>query len=155
MPLPATPTSAPRSSHPDRLRLAWRRTDRDRRDRRLPADPALDRFFIAAAAPDARSSPRLERWLLRHPRIGPAIRAWRADGRFPCRPNCSSGRDGQRLPGLWLTVRPEAPLAVVLAVVLMACAAYVLSRLGPNSPDQTDERAAVRITPRLPILTHV
>ena len=35
----------------------------------------------------------------------------------------------------WLTIRPEAPLAVFLAVVLIACAAYVLSRpSGPKSP---------------------
>ncbi|SHK04828.1 YbaN family protein [Rhodothermus profundi] len=40
----------------------------------LPATP----FFLLAAYFFARSSPRLEQWLLNLPRIGPAIRAYRA-----------------------------------------------------------------------------
>lgn len=40
----------------------------------LPATP----FFLLAAYLFARSSPRLEQWLLNLPRIGPSIRAYRA-----------------------------------------------------------------------------
>ncbi len=40
----------------------------------LPATP----FFLLAAYFFARSSPRLEQWLLDLPRIGPLIRAYRA-----------------------------------------------------------------------------
>jgi uncharacterized membrane protein YbaN (DUF454 family) len=93
-------------------------------------------FFIAAAACFARSSPRLERWLLNHPRIGPAIRAWRADGAIsaPAKVAAVTGMASGYLV-FWVTVRPEAPLAVFLAVVLMASAAYVVSRpSGPKSP---------------------
>lgn len=35
-------------------------------------------FFIGAAASFARSSPRLERWVLSLPKIGPAVRDYRA-----------------------------------------------------------------------------
>ncbi len=35
-------------------------------------------FFIAAAASFARSSPRMENWVLSLPKIGPAVRDYRA-----------------------------------------------------------------------------
>ncbi|EAU42667.1 hypothetical protein FP2506_07496 [Fulvimarina pelagi HTCC2506] len=41
----------------------------------LPTTP----FLILSAFAFSRSSPKLEAWLLDHPRFGPAIRDWRAE----------------------------------------------------------------------------
>lgn len=45
----------------------------------LPTTP----FLILAAACFARSSVRLEAWLLDHPRFGPTLRDWRERGAIP------------------------------------------------------------------------
>jgi uncharacterized membrane protein YbaN (DUF454 family) len=42
-------------------------------------------FLIAAAWAFGRSSPRLERWLLNHPKFGPMLVAWRESGAIPRR----------------------------------------------------------------------
>jgi uncharacterized membrane protein YbaN (DUF454 family) len=40
-------------------------------------------FLILAAGCFARSSPKLETWLLNHPRYGPTVVAWREHGAIP------------------------------------------------------------------------
>jgi uncharacterized membrane protein YbaN (DUF454 family) len=42
-------------------------------------------FLIIALWAFTRSSPRLEAWLLGHPRFGPPLRAWRQHGAIPRR----------------------------------------------------------------------
>lgn len=45
----------------------------------LPGLPTVP-FLILAAFCFARADPRLEQWLVTHPRFGPHIQAWRARG---------------------------------------------------------------------------
>jgi len=48
----------------------------------LPVMPGTI-FLILAAACFARSSRRLESWLVNHPRLGPSVMAWRKYGAIP------------------------------------------------------------------------
>jgi uncharacterized membrane protein YbaN (DUF454 family) len=90
-------------------------------------------FLILAVGCFARSSPRLEAWLLNHPRFGPSLRQWREQRAVPL-----IGKVGAVL-GMtlgfvvfWVAVRPGLWLALGVGVVLLGCATYVVSRPRPK-----------------------
>lgn len=89
-------------------------------------------FLILASWFFARSSPRLEAWLLGHPHFGPTLRAWNETGAVPAGAKimaCVGMSAGFALfmlgahPGLWL--------ALAVAAVMLASALYVVSRPSP------------------------
>ncbi len=91
-------------------------------------------FLILASWFFARSSPRLEAWLLDHPRFGRTLRAWNETGPVPRQAKamaCIGMTAGFVLfligahPGLWL--------ALSVAGVMLASALYVVSRPAPES----------------------
>lgn len=94
----------------------------------LPTTP----FLLLSALAFSRSSPRLERWLHEHPRLGPPIRNWREHGVI--------GRGAKILVvaaavvslsgSLWLDIPwwALASQAVILSLVLL----FVLTR--PSAP---------------------
>lgn len=91
-------------------------------------------FLILAAGCFARSSPRLEAWLLDHPRFGPTLRAWRAKGAISHRAKamaCTGMATGYGL--FWCGAHPHWPLAIGVGAVMAGCAVYVLSRPSPGT----------------------
>lgn len=90
-------------------------------------------FLIVAAGCFARSSPRLEAWLMHHPRLGVPLRAWREHGAIPRRAKalaCSGIAFGYAV--FWWRAHPSGPLAGGVAVILAAIVAFILSR--PEGP---------------------
>jgi uncharacterized protein len=92
-------------------------------------------FLIGAAGCFARSSPRLEAWLLDHPTFGKPLRDWRASGAIsrPAKMMACAGMTFGFV-AFWFGAHPSMPLAAGVAVLLSACAAYVVSR--PSIVDQ-------------------
>lgn len=86
-------------------------------------------FLIIAAACFARSSPRLEAWLLDHPTFGRPLRDWRASGSIPrtAKIMACAGMTLGFVLFCW-GARPSLLLAAGVAASLLACAAYVVSR---------------------------
>ena len=94
----------------------------------LPVMPTTV-FLICAAWCFGRSSPRLERWMLNHPRFGAPLRAWRERGAVPRRAKyaATAGMTFGYAFFLWSAApRPAVALLVLLPVV--ASALYLLTR---------------------------
>lgn len=94
----------------------------------LPVMPTTI-FVILAAWFFARSSERLEGWLLNHPKFGPTLRNWRKNGSISRRGKtlaCSGMALGYIL--FFIGAHPSLWLALGVAAFMLACAAYVLSR---------------------------
>ncbi|MEM7568689.1 MAG: YbaN family protein [Pseudomonadota bacterium] len=91
----------------------------------LPTVPLV----ILAAACFARASPRLEAWLLAHPRFGPAIRDWRARGAISQKGKIAAciGMSIGFAAFLYFS-QPSLWLALLVGIALLACALFVVSR---------------------------
>lgn len=94
----------------------------------LPVLPTVP-FLILAVACFARSSPRLEAWLLNHRMFGPMLRDWRERGAIPMRAKWLA-LAGCAL-GFTLFVRgsqPGWPLMLLVGGVMVFAVSYVFSR---------------------------
>lgn len=89
-------------------------------------------FLIMATWFFARSSPRLENWLLNHRRFGPVIRDWQEQGAISPKSKalaCTGIALG--IVFFWIGARPGYWLWLAGAAFMGGSAAYVLSR--PNA----------------------
>jgi uncharacterized membrane protein YbaN (DUF454 family) len=94
----------------------------------VPLLPTTD-FLLLALPCFARSSPRLEAWLLNNPRFGPGLRAWRKNGAVPRQAKIMAWTGmGVGYVLFWLHVRPGAPLAVGIGVFMLFWAIWIARR---------------------------
>ncbi len=89
-------------------------------------------FLILAAGCFARSSPKLEAWLLGHPRLGPSVVAWRENGAIPRKIKYIA--IGSMIVSFVIVLLINLSLVwtVIVGVSLLASALYVGSR--PEGP---------------------
>lgn len=90
----------------------------------LPATP----FALVAAWAFARSSPRMQAWLTGHPRLGPALEAWRGRRAIP-RP--AKAAAVVSLPTSWALLWLAQPGLIPLmlsAAVLVVVGTWILTR---------------------------
>lgn len=88
-------------------------------------------FALGAAACFARSSPRLEAWVLGHRRLGPSVRAWRAERAIPLGAKVLAVASmSLSFVGVATTASPA--VAAGVAVLLLGSALYVCTRPTPG-----------------------
>lgn len=105
----------------------------------LPVMPGVV-FLILAAACFARSSPRVEAWLIAHPHLGPPIVTWRRTGAIP-RHAKRAAILGMGASFVFVTLTGAPPIALVsTAALMLASAAYILTR--PDGPRPAAEEEA-------------
>lgn len=90
----------------------------------LPTTP----FVLVAAVAFAKSSDRLHRWLLEHNVFGPLIENWRRDGAISRPTKVVSILSMAAIFVLSLLLSVPTHVIVIQAVVLGACAVFILTR---------------------------
>ncbi|ODT72519.1 MAG: hypothetical protein ABS75_03435 [Pelagibacterium sp. SCN 63-23] len=103
----------------------------------LPTTP----FLLVALACFSRSFPRLERWLLDHPRFGPPLRNWRHSGAISTRAKlCAVLAMVGSYVILLMTTDFSPWIRAGVAIVLACCAVFIATRPRPAPLASADSR---------------
>lgn len=98
-------------------------------------------FLLIACWAFSRSSPRFHRWLFHHPRFGHTVRAWHETRAIAPRAKAMAvSMMAASLAIVTLFVAEGWLLPVILAVVLSAVSAYIVSRPNARLPSKLATR---------------
>jgi uncharacterized membrane protein YbaN (DUF454 family) len=98
----------------------------------VPVLPTMDSLLLALPC-FGRSSPRLEAWLLDHPRFGPGLRAWRSERAVPRRAKVAACIGmGVGFGLFWFHVRPGSLLTGAVAAFMLFWAIWIVQRPEPG-----------------------
>ncbi len=104
----------------------------------VPLLPSFD-FLLLALPCFARSSPRLEAWLLNHPRFGPGLRAWRRNRAVPRHAKIMAWLGmGAGYAIFWLHVKPGWAVSLAIAGFMLFWAVWIARRPEPEQPEPDD-----------------
>jgi uncharacterized membrane protein YbaN (DUF454 family) len=96
----------------------------------LPTTP----FLLLAVACFARSSPKLEAWLIEHPRLGPPLKNWRREGAISRRAKVAAVTlMAASYAVFWFGTSPPFWRAMIVAAVMILPAIFVVTRPEPGS----------------------
>jgi uncharacterized protein len=96
----------------------------------LPLMPSTV-FALGAAGCFARSSPRLEAWVVGHRHLGPSVRAWRAERAIPVGAKVLAV-GSMSLSFVGVAATASTAVVIGVAVLLLGSALYVCSRPSPG-----------------------
>ncbi len=97
----------------------------------LPLVPTTP-FLLLTAFCFARASPRLEMWLIEHPRFGPPIRDWRAEGAISRRGKVMALIAIGATFALSVILQLPLRLLLIQAVTLGAVTLFLVTRPDPR-----------------------
>jgi uncharacterized protein len=104
----------------------------------LPLVPTTP-FLLLSAYGFSRSSPRVHRWLVGHPRLGPPIRDWNRHGAISSRAKAVAMAAIAATPLVSLALGAGSTVLAIQVVVLACVTLFVLTR---PSPPQDAEPAS-------------
>lgn len=94
----------------------------------LPTTP----FLLIALWCFSKSSPKLEAWLLSHPRFGPSLRNWREKGAVPRKAKIAAvSLMTMSYAIFWFGTQPNPLPAVIVAATMLGAGLYVSTRPEP------------------------